>query len=37
MVKATTIMVKPETKKLLDKAKKLLKKRSYDKVIRAAR
>ena len=36
MVKATTIMVRSETKELLDKAKTLLKKKSYDEVIKIA-
>lgn len=36
MSRVTTIMVKRETKRLLDRAKKILKKRTYDEVIYTA-
>lgn len=36
MAKVTSIAVRSDTKRLLDKAKKLLKKKSYDEVIRFA-
>lgn len=36
MSKVTSIAVKHETKELLDKAKRLLKKKSYDEVIKEA-
>ncbi len=36
VIKTTTIMVKSETKELLDRAKKLLRKKSYDEVINDA-